>query len=113
MAVEKETWLVRTGNHLVNFLLLGLSVLFGLRPPWGVRWLGLPLLPFVLIFWLVVLGFFFRKFTRRSVHQAEYALLAGVVGTLLAGFLFTPFGADPSGRYFLPLSIPLALVRRS
>ena len=26
------------------------------------------------------------------------------------GFIFTPFGNDPSGRYFLPLAVPLALV---
>jgi len=28
--------------------------------------------------------------------------------TLLAGFVLSPFGADPSGRYFLPLAAPLA-----
>jgi hypothetical protein len=32
-----------------------------------------------------------------------------VGAVLLAGFLFTPFGVDPSGRYFLPLAVPLAL----
>jgi hypothetical protein len=28
-------------------------------------------------------------------------------------FLLTPFGADPSGRYFLPLAVPLALLAAS
>jgi hypothetical protein len=28
---------------------------------------------------------------------------------LVLSFLLTPFGADPSGRYFLPLSVPLSL----
>jgi hypothetical protein len=36
-------------------------------------------------------------------------LLVGVGLTLAAGFIFTPFGADPSGRYFLPLAVILAL----
>ena len=36
-------------------------------------------------------------------------LLTGVCLTLIAAFVFTPFGNDPSGRYFLPLTPPLAL----
>jgi 4-amino-4-deoxy-L-arabinose transferase-like glycosyltransferase len=110
VAVEQYSWIVRTGMHLVNFLLLGFSVIFGLRPPWSVSWLGLPLLPFVLIFWMSVLWFFYRQLRKAEPRRAEYALLAGVMGMLLAGFMFTAFGVDPSGRYFLPLSIPLALV---
>ncbi len=37
------------------------------------------------------------------------SLLIGVCVTLIAAFVLTPFGADPSGRYFLPLAAPLAL----
>lgn len=115
VAVEQTSWLARTGAHLVSFLLLGVSVTFGLRPPWNVQWLVLPVLPFVLIFWLGVVWFLFRAAWRTRRHEgiygftAEYALLCGVIVTLLAGFLFTAFGVDPSGRYFLPLAIPLAL----
>jgi hypothetical protein len=36
-------------------------------------------------------------------------LLAAVPLSLALAFIFTPFGADPSGRYFLPLAVPLAL----
>jgi len=32
-----------------------------------------------------------------------------VAGTLAFGFVLTPFGVDPSGRYFLPLAVVLAL----
>ena len=42
--------------------------------------------------------------------RAAYRLFAGLTGTLFAGFLFTSFGVDPSGRYFLPLAVPLALI---
>lgn len=110
VAVEQEPWLVRTANHLVNFLLLGLSVIFGLRPPWEVRWLGLPLLPVILILWFAVLGAAIRQVLRRTPDWDDLALLLGVIATLAAGFLFTPFGVDPSGRYFLPLAAPLALL---
>jgi hypothetical protein len=109
VSVETTPWLVRTATHLLNFLLLGTSAIFSFRPPWAVRWLGLPLLPFVLIFWLAVLVFFARCLRRGQALRAEYGVLAGVAGVLLAGFLFTSFGVDPSGRYFLPLAVPLAL----
>jgi hypothetical protein len=42
--------------------------------------------------------------------QDSIFLLSGVGLTLTLGFIFTPFGADPSGRYFLPLSVILALL---
>jgi 4-amino-4-deoxy-L-arabinose transferase-like glycosyltransferase len=110
VAVERETWLARTGNHLVSFLLLGTSVIFGFRPPWGVVWLGLPLIPFLLIFWFGACGFFVKRLLKSSPDRSRYFLLGGVGAVLLAGFLFTPFGVDPSGRYFLPLALPLGLV---
>lgn len=110
ISVERTPWFVRTGNHLINFLLIGSTALFGFRPPWAVRWLALPLLPLILIFWLAVVVFGFRKSTQKNAYQSAYALLAGVGVVLLSGFLFTSFGADPSGRYFLPLSVPLALI---
>ena len=109
VAVETTPWLVRTATHLVNFLLLGTSAIFSFRPPWGVTWLALPLLPFVLLFWLAVGVYFVRRLRRGEPMRAANALLAGVGGVLLAGFLFTSFGVDPSGRYFLPLAVPLAL----
>jgi hypothetical protein len=95
-------------KHLVNLLLLGTSVIFGLRPPWEVSWLGLPLLPFALLFWLAVCAWMIRKAFRRQRFHGQLILLAVVLAFLL-GFLFTPYGGDPSGRYFVPLAVPLAL----
>jgi 4-amino-4-deoxy-L-arabinose transferase-like glycosyltransferase len=107
-SAESGAFAVRFVSHLVNFLLLGTSVIFGLRPPWEVRWLGLPILPFVLFFWLAVCAWMVRKALHS--HRAHgQLLLIGVVLTLMAGFLFTSFGVDPSGRYFVPLAVPLAL----
>lgn len=109
VSVEKDPWLLRTGKHLVNFLLLGTTALFGLRPPWSVDWLVLPVLPFVLFFWAACLVFFARHSFRPGPDRHAYALLGGVCAALLGGFLFTAFGVDPSGRYFLPMAVPLAL----
>ncbi|NMC79822.1 MAG: hypothetical protein GYA59_10720, partial [Chloroflexi bacterium] len=109
VAVEKTPWGAQIVNHTMNLLLLGMPVVFGFRPPWDVSWLGLPLLPFVFIFWMVVLIFWARKALTPGPAQRLYQVLAGMVATLVAGFVFTPFGIDPSGRYFIPLAIPLAL----
>ena len=80
-----------------------------MRPPWEVRWLGLPLVPFIFTFWVLVLVQGFRKLRKGEGALKERRLVYAMVGTLLLGYLLTPFGADPSGRYFLPLSIAMAL----
>ncbi len=89
-------------------ILFGGSVIMGLRPPWDVRWLMMPLLPFILIFWLSVLFFSLTKLTRNK-YQPELWIISLIGAVLLAGFIFTPFGSDPSGRYFAPLIVPMAL----
>jgi hypothetical protein len=107
--VEGLPWIFQVLRHFVNLILFGSTVVFGLRPPWDVTWLALPLVPFVLLFWMGVCVFIVRCLRRESPWRSNQALLAGVILTLLAGFVFTPFGADPSGRYFVPLAIPLSL----
>ena len=107
--VEQLPWLLEVFQHTINLFLLGFTVIFGLRPPWSVDWLAWPLLPFALIFWMVVVAWILVEARRRDARQADRLLLVGVGVTLVSAFLFTPFGADPSGRYFVPLAIPLAL----
>ncbi len=96
--------------HAFSLLLLGSTVTFGLRPPWGVRWLMLPLLPFALGFWVLAISWGWRA-ARRGTRATPKGVrtLWGVVGTVVLGFLFTPFGNDPSGRYFLPLMVVFSL----
>ena len=112
------------GARALNFVILGLPALFGLRFPWGVE--GPPLLLAVpaLALYLGAVAFAARRplphpsFTRssstpsspaRSPRSASSArpLLWGMCATLFLGFVLTPFGGDPSGRYFLPLYLPL------
>lgn len=109
VAVEGGSWLLRSLNHAVNFFLLGLPAALGLRPPWEVRWLALPLLPLVLGFWIAAGVFLFRRRPKDDPRRSVYKVLGGIIGVLGLLFIFTPFGVDPSGRYFLPLAIPLAL----
>ncbi len=111
VSIEKESWIIRSGNHLFNYVFLGLPAVFGFRPSWEVRWLVLPMLPFILIGW----GMAFWQFPRllnktKTVNRHSWYVLIGSVGFLTAGFLFTSFGLDPSGRYFLPLAVPFSLM---
>ncbi len=107
--IEGLPWLLQSLQHLINLVIFGSSVVFGLRPPWDIIWLGLPLLPFILIFWLFVIGYILRSLVTGNERRKKVGLLLGVIFALLCGFIFTPFGADPSGRYFLPLAVPLSL----
>lgn len=112
VAVETGSWLARIGQHLLNLFVLGGTAMIGFRPPWEVRWLALPLLPFVLIFWLAALILFIRQ-TRESPQKLERWVLLGVLLTFCVAFLFTSFGVDPSGRYFLPAFLVFALIAGS
>jgi hypothetical protein len=102
-------------RHLLNLVLFGSTVMLGIRPPWEIRWFALPLAPFVLIFWGGVIVYIFKK-TRSDLitgpNGANYShapLLTGVIFTVFAGFIVLPFGADPSGRYFLPVGVIMAV----
>jgi 4-amino-4-deoxy-L-arabinose transferase-like glycosyltransferase len=106
--VNPGYWLLKPLTRLVNLFVFGGTVITGLRPPWGVTWLMLPLLPFVLIFWLAVFVYGARKVSRKMEPGSVLLLLMGLV--LAAGFLFSPYGEDPSGRYFLPLIVPMAIL---
>ncbi len=96
--------------HAFSLLLLGSTVVFGMRPPWEVRWLMLPLLPLALAFWGLALSWGVR-IARGGTEAARKGvlLLWGVAAAVVLGFIFTPFGNDPSGRYFLPLMVVLSL----
>jgi 4-amino-4-deoxy-L-arabinose transferase-like glycosyltransferase len=97
-------------RHVFYFLLFGLTVIWGLRPPWSAEFLALPLLPYALALHTAVLVFSLRRAAlRRDEATPGRTLLLGVVVTLVAAYLLTPFGEDPSGRYFVPLTIPIAL----
>ena len=97
-------------EHLFNFLLFGPTVVWGMRPPWSATFLALPLLPFALAMQIGATGVGLRRLVyRRDAAAPGRRLLAGVMVLTVAEFVFSPFGADPSGRYFLPLAVPVAL----
>ncbi len=108
--VEHLSYLAQVAQHLWSLLVLGSTVIFGIRPPWEVRWLVLPLLPFALVFWLGTLCFGINTAVKDRQFKPGWLLLLGVVTCVLLGFVMTSFGADPSGRYFVVLMTPLAIM---
>jgi len=99
-----------TASHAVNLALFGPTVVFGLRPPWGVSPLGMPVTPIIAILWLAAIWIGLRRSSWPTEGLPGRNLLIGAALAIAAGFIVTPFGADPSGRYFLPLASPLAVI---
>jgi hypothetical protein len=102
-------------QRALNLLLFAPTVVFGLRPSWSVTFLALPLAPLALaVYSAALLRPMLNGRSRaeaggrpRQAARAGHLLLVGTGLTLCAAFTLTPFGADPSGRYFLPLVMAL------
>lgn len=111
VSVEQGNLLQLTAAHFRNLLLLGVPAILGIRPPWAVRWLIIPMIPIVIFSW----GWVFWKTVRfirieKKRFIIRLLLLISVCLVLIGGFLFTSFGVDPSGRYFVPLYIVMAIL---
>jgi len=102
------SWILRPLQRTLNLIIFGGTALIGLRPPWDIRWLMLPLIPIILTFWLSVLIFNVKKIVK-SKGDIGLKTLAIMGLVLTAGFILSPYGDDPSGRYFLPLMVPMAI----
>ncbi len=97
-------------SHLFNFVLFGPTVAWSMRAPWSAEFVALPLLPFALAMNIGVTLVMLRRLARlRDAATLGRWLLAGVMAITIGAFIFSPFGADPSGRYFLPLAVPVAI----
>jgi 4-amino-4-deoxy-L-arabinose transferase-like glycosyltransferase len=99
--------------RMLSLVAFNIPSLFGLRPPWSLEWIALPVGVPVAMFYLFVLW--------RAVQRVLSGVEAGSprlpLTSLLGGFavlgglmLATPFGSDPTGRYLLPLYPLLAIL---
>jgi len=106
-ALQGDAWAV-ISTRLLNFFLFGLSASAGLRPSWELRWLVPPILPVVLLLDLAVIAFAFSRLRLRDAARPARGMMAGAAVFLFLVYLLTPFGNDPSGRYWLPLALTTA-----
>jgi hypothetical protein len=97
------------GTRLLNLVVFGGTAVLGLRPPWSAEWLIPWLAPLALLVGLASVAYGFNALRKNDSGAYVRRMLAGVVLLLAAAYLLTPFGNDPSGRYFLPLFPVLAV----
>ncbi len=109
VAIESNTYFQNILSHIVSLFLFGPTVILGLRPPWGVHLIGLFFIPFVIIFWVLIIYLIIKKDKNSANEFSIFLPLMGIIIFVVGGFVFTSFGIDPSGRYFLPIVIPLSV----
>jgi hypothetical protein len=98
-------------QRLIGLLLLGIPTLLGFRFPWSPEYAPWPVVLLALIFYFGV-GLYNWKRTRDrawAIRPVAYWLLSLFSLIFLLVFLGTQFGIDATGRYFLPLYVPLLL----
>lgn len=100
------TLLDSLGVRLINFLIFGASAWIGLRYPWSLE-LVIPLVGIVVA--AIYLTALYAAARRKSKLHEGAIVLWGMIGVLLLTYLLTSYGGDPSGRYLLPLYLPLSI----
>jgi len=88
-------------TRVVSLFTFGLPALLGLRPPWNLDWIALPLgIPLAMVY-LAALWAALRQPIDPPTRARRLTLAAS--WWLLALVMLGPLGFDPSGRYLLPL----------
>jgi hypothetical protein len=99
------------GQNLLAFSGLGLPAVMGLRYPWAFDYAPLPILLAGLLLHLATLTWLVNQLrNKKSPFTPGGGQLTGLfVFTFFSLFIFTRFGSDPTGRYLLPLHLPVLL----
>jgi 4-amino-4-deoxy-L-arabinose transferase-like glycosyltransferase len=98
-------------TNLTVFCLFGLPSVLGLRPPWSPAYPPLPLLFASLVLYLSMTLYLASASRRRELPAASGVkwLFGLLILGLCALMIFTNYGIDVTGRYYLPLYLPLVL----
>jgi hypothetical protein len=99
---------VPPGQRAIGLVLIGLPALISLRFPWSSEYFLLPLGLIVLLVYLIAIFRLLRG--RNPLKPDARGLVLGMLGLFCVVFVASTFGADPTGRYFLPLLLPLGIV---
>jgi 4-amino-4-deoxy-L-arabinose transferase-like glycosyltransferase len=96
-------------ERVLGMYLIGLPGLIGVRLPWTVEWWSVVGGLLVIVFYAGVALHALGEAKRNAWHGA-YRLLWGMCLCFGGLFIFSRFGSDPTGRYFLPLYTPLTIL---
>jgi 4-amino-4-deoxy-L-arabinose transferase-like glycosyltransferase len=94
------------GERVIGLLLFGLPSVVGLRFPWAGDYFAPPIGVIVVVLVLIAL---YRMARGGVVVEGGRFVLFAMVGLVMALFLLTRFSSDPTGRYFLPLTLPVGV----
>ena len=96
------------GVRLIGLFAFGLPAALGLRFSWAGDWFA----PVLAVPVLLVYGAALVTTVRRGdlLRAGGRGLVLGMAGLLVAVFVLSRFSNDPTGRYFLPLSLPLGVM---
>jgi 4-amino-4-deoxy-L-arabinose transferase-like glycosyltransferase len=109
VAIESNSYIQKILSHVFSFLLFGPTVILGLRPPWEINIIGKYFVPIIIFFWILIIYMLIRKKINPIKEFEIFIPLIGIILLVVMGFIFTSFGIDPSGRYFLPFAFPLSM----
>jgi 4-amino-4-deoxy-L-arabinose transferase-like glycosyltransferase len=99
---------VPPGQRAIGLVLIGLPALIGLRFPWSSDYFLLPLGILVVLIYIAAIFRLMRG--HNPLKPDARGLVLGMLGLFCVIFVASTFGADPTGRYFLPLLLPLGIV---
>jgi 4-amino-4-deoxy-L-arabinose transferase-like glycosyltransferase len=97
---------VTPAEKLLGFFLFGLPALIGMRFPWST---GYFLVPLGLIVLLIYVAALYRLIRAGTLQPLARPLLLSMLAIFVLVFTFSSFGTDSTGRYLLPLLLPLAI----
>lgn len=95
-------------QRAIGLVFIGLPTLIGMRFPWSPDYVLLPLGIVVMFIYGAALFRFIRR--PNPLQPDARGLILGMLGLFVIVFVASTFGADPTGRYFLPLALPLSIV---
>lgn len=89
-------------DRLIGLFLLGIPAVIGVRYPWATTaWAGTWSILVVLVYVLILV---------QSRRKPTTKLLWLLLGSVAVIFVLSSFGVDATGRYLLPIVIPLAVL---
>jgi hypothetical protein len=95
-------------QRAIGLVFIGIPALIGLRFPWSSDYFLLPVGILVVLVYAIAI---FRLLRGHNPLKPEArGLVLGMLGLFCILFVASTFGADPTGRYFLPLLSPLGII---
>lgn len=95
-------------ERALGLLVIGLPTLIGMRFPWEASYFIAPVGFLVLLLYSLVIFRLMRG--HNPLQPGARFLVLGLPALFCVIFVASTFGADPTGRYFLPLALPLGII---